>query len=73
MDRLKPCPFCGSKSVNFRYYYSWKKECFHVFVKCANCYTRSGFTFCDDNPVKTAYTNEASLEIARRWNSRSEV
>lgn len=71
--KLKPCPFCGSESVSYRYYYNEDKDGYQVFVKCPDCHTRSGFSFCDENPARSSYTNEASVEIAKRWNNRVNV
>lgn len=71
--KLKPCPFCGSESVSYRYYYSKKNNGYTVFIKCSACHTRSGFSFCDENPTLSSYTNEASVELAKRWNNRAKV
>lgn len=60
-DRLKPCPFCGSKNINHESINAAR------WARCQSCSATGGYIF-DFEPV--SMTRD---EVVKRWNTRKEV
>lgn len=64
MDKLKPCPFCGSKNVKI---YSWSDG--GVCVKCLDCYCQTQSR--SDSCISDAKRESAVEHCIQDWNKRT--
>ena len=86
MDKLKPCPFCGCKSVSLRYHqtkyygtndFGAKKIKFTGYVVCSKCLSRGKpVSVIKDNVDCRGWAAGLRSEMlpmaADAWNRRSE-
>ena len=74
MDKLLPCPFCGSEDVFFNRNFNQRLDVYFAWIECDCCGARTkGCSSADDPAKNDAWDNKACDRCAKAWNRRSGV
>jgi hypothetical protein len=64
MDKLKPCPFCGSEAKVYAFMDGG------ICIKCLNCYCQTQAT--SDFCIADASKESAYEKVVKAWNRRAQ-
>ena len=69
MDKLKPCPFCGTEAL-LHSNYSKDAGLYYIYVQCPKCFAR-GMTTKRNKPAAVGLNEAAAYDAINAWNRRT--